>query len=144
AVVAFTSTILGSNTSCASCAAGGAATRLRLKKASLSAGSSCSQAAFPTSNVPHSLVRADPFGLILVAQNSGVRTSAALIGSFASAGFVSAGFVSGDCASAAGLVSAGGLVWSWAITKAGRVIVHSNTEARKKRRVLVMRVLTLK
>src|SRR5260221_14658375 len=76
AVVAPTSTNLGINTTCASPDEGVAVTLVKLEKTLSSAGSSCAQANLPTSKVSL-IVAQDPF-LNFVAQNSGVRTNAAL------------------------------------------------------------------
>src|ERR1035438_3721251 len=81
-VVAATSTNLGVNTICASPEDGGSATRVRLEKTRPIAGSSSTQAILPTSNVSL-IVAHEPFA-ILVAQNSGVITNAALSSNFAS------------------------------------------------------------
>src|SRR5271170_975293 len=82
--VASTSPNFGRNTTCASSGDGCAATRVKLEKTPLSAGSSSAQATFPISNV--SLPEAKDPCFVLVAQNSGVRTSAALSVSVVSAG----------------------------------------------------------
>src|SRR5258705_12473946 len=83
-VVAPTSTNLGINTTCASPDEGGAVTLARLEKTFSSAGSSSAQAILPTSKVSL-MVAQDPF-VNLVLQNSGVRTSVAVRGSFVSDG----------------------------------------------------------
>src|SRR6266849_109426 len=76
-----TSANLGSSTTCASPALEESSTRVRLVKMPLSAGSNSVQAALPTGNF-------SDFFLFTVAQNSGVRTSAAVSDSFCGIGCV--------------------------------------------------------
>src|SRR5271155_591118 len=120
--VASTSPNFGRNTTCASSGDGCAATRVKLEKTPLSAGSSSAQATFPISNV--SLPEAKDPCFVLVAQNSGVRTSAAL---------------------SVSVVSAGDLVWARNVKDTSeKTIVHSSAAARREKRVRFIVILLKK